>query len=54
MIIAETLLSTVPGWATPLPTKFLSVNLPYLIVPVLLAIRMRNPMPFGEPSRRFV
>jgi len=47
MIIAEELWSPVPGWRTPRPGKFLALNLPYLVVPVLLAVRMRHPFPFG-------
>jgi hypothetical protein len=47
MIIAEELFSTVPGWRTPRPGKFLALNLPYLLVPMLLAFRMRHPFPFG-------
>jgi hypothetical protein len=47
MIIAEELWSSVPGWRTPEPAKFLALNLPYLVVPVILAIRMRHPFPFG-------
>lgn len=47
MIIAEELWSPVPGWATPQPERFLALNLPYLIVPLLLAWRMRHPFPFG-------
>jgi hypothetical protein len=47
MIIAEELWSPVPGWRTPRPGKFLALNLPYLVFPVLLAIRMWHPFPFG-------
>ena len=54
MIFAEELASPVPGWATPKPGKFLAFNLPYLIVPILLAIRMRNPNPFGERRPRYL
>jgi hypothetical protein len=32
------------------PAKFLAFNLPYLIVPLLLLVRMRKPQPF---ARRF-
>lgn len=46
LIFAEELWSTVPGWRTPAPARFLAMNAPYLIVPVLLAIRMRRPQPF--------
>ena len=47
MIIAEELWSPVPGWASPQPAQFLALNLPYLVVPLLLALRMRHPFPFG-------
>jgi hypothetical protein len=47
MIIAEELWSPIPEWRTPRPGKFLALNLPYLIVPLLLAVRMRHPFPFG-------
>ena len=48
MIFAEELYSTVPGWATQMPGKFLQYNLPYLIVPILVGIRMARPHPFGR------
>jgi hypothetical protein len=32
------------------PTKFLAFNLPYVLIPILLLIRMRKPLPF---QRRF-
>ena len=35
-----------PQWRCQDPAKFLSFNLPYVIVPILLLIRMRKPMPF--------
>jgi hypothetical protein len=35
-----------PGEATPNPAVFLAFNLPYIIVPALLLIRMRKPLPF--------
>jgi hypothetical protein len=35
-----------PEWVTPRPGKFLAFNLPYVIVPLLLLIRMRKPDPF--------
>lgn len=34
------------GQATPNPAVFLAFNLPYIIVPLLLLIRMRKPLPF--------
>jgi hypothetical protein len=39
-----------PMWRTPDPGKFLPFNLPYVLVPLLLLIRMRRPDPF---RRRF-
>jgi hypothetical protein len=39
-----------PEWRTPNPVKFLSFNLPYVLIPILLLIRMRKPMPF---TRKF-
>ncbi|MDQ1577003.1 MAG: hypothetical protein QOH55_2153 [Microbacteriaceae bacterium] len=39
-----------PQWVTPNPAKFLAFNLPYVLVPILLLIRMRGPRPF---ARRF-
>jgi hypothetical protein len=38
------------AWVTPNPVKFLAFNLPYVLVPILLLIRMRRARPF---SRRF-
>ena len=32
------------------PAKFLAFNLPYVLVPLLLLVRMRKPVPF---TRRF-
>jgi EXPERA (EXPanded EBP superfamily) len=32
------------------PLKFLAFNLPYVVIPLLLLIRMRKPLPF---TRRF-
>lgn len=32
------------------PAKFLSLNLPYVLFPLLLLVRMRKPMPF---TRKF-
>jgi hypothetical protein len=37
-------------WVTPNPVKFLAFNLPYVLIPILLLIRMRKPLPF---TRRF-
>ncbi len=39
-----------PEWRCLNPAKFLAFNLPYVIIPLLLLIRMRKPMPF---TRRF-
>ncbi|HEX3790839.1 MAG TPA: emopamil-binding family protein [Pseudonocardiaceae bacterium] len=39
-----------PATRTGNPGKFLVFNLPYVLVPLLLLIRMRRPLPF---SRRF-
>jgi hypothetical protein len=39
-----------PALRTGNPAKFLSFNLPYVLVPLLLLIRMRRPLPF---TRRF-
>src|SRR5260370_1798851 len=39
-----------PPWVTTNPAKFLAFNLPYVLVPILLLIRMRKPLPF---TRRF-
>lgn len=47
MIFAEELASPVPGWASPRPWKFAAYNLPYLVVPILTALRMWRPYPFG-------
>jgi len=47
MIFAEELWSFAPGWASPRPLKFAAYNLPYLLVPILLGVRMRHPFPFG-------
>ena len=35
-----------PQWRCQDPVKFLAFNLPYVIVPLLLLIRMRKPEPF--------
>jgi hypothetical protein len=39
-----------PEFRTQNPAKFLAFNLPYVIIPLLLLIRMRKPLPF---TRRF-
>jgi hypothetical protein len=39
-----------PSMRTGNPVKFLLFNLPYVLVPLLLLIRMRKPLPF---TRRF-
>ena len=39
-----------PEWRTLNPTKFLSFNLPYVIIPLVLLVRMRKPLPY---TRRF-
>jgi hypothetical protein len=39
-----------PEFQTQNPVKFLAFNLPYVLVPILLLIRMRKPLPF---TRRF-
>ena len=35
-----------PEYQTQNPAKFLAFNLPYVLVPLLLLIRMRKPLPF--------
>ncbi|MCU1416608.1 MAG: hypothetical protein JWP32_782 [Schumannella sp.] len=39
-----------PEFQTQNPAKFLAFNLPYVLVPLLLLIRMRKPLPF---TRKF-
>lgn len=39
-----------PEFQTQNPAKFLAFNLPYVLIPLLLLIRMRKPLPF---TRRF-
>lgn len=52
MILSEELWSHVPGWASPNAAKFLALNAPYAVVPMMLGWRMRSPFPFGgtEPG----
>ncbi|WP_395639343.1 hypothetical protein [Pseudolysinimonas sp.] len=35
-----------PEFQTQNPVKFLAFNLPYVLVPLLLLVRMRKPLPF--------
>ena len=35
-----------PQWRTPHPWSFLAYNLPYVLIPLLLIVRMRKPLPF--------
>ncbi|MBL9037242.1 MAG: DUF2781 domain-containing protein [Archangium sp.] len=35
-----------PEWRTPNPVKFLSFNTPYVLLPLVLLVRMRKPLPF--------
>jgi len=37
-------------WRTENPAKFLAFNLPYVLIPISLLVRMRKPMPF---TRKF-
>lgn len=39
-----------PEFQTGNPLKFLAFNLPYVLIPLLLLIRMRKPLPF---TRKF-
>jgi hypothetical protein len=39
-----------PEFQTQNPAKFLAFNLPYVLVPLLLLVRMRKPLPF---TRKF-
>ncbi len=39
-----------PEFQTQNPVKFLAFNLPYVLIPLLLLIRMRKPQPF---TRKF-
>ena len=38
-----------PEWRTPNPLGFLAFTLPYVLIPLLLLIRMRKPVPFTRP-----
>ena len=38
-----------PEFQTQNPAKFLAFNLPYVLIPLLLLIRMRKPLPFNRP-----
>ncbi len=38
-----------PEWRCQNVPKFLSYNLPYVLIPLLLLIRMRKPAPFTRP-----
>jgi|GEM_PF-2264341 len=49
MIVAEELVSNVPGWQTPEPGLFIAYNIPYLLFPIAVMARLRSPMPFGVP-----
>src|SRR5262249_45063302 len=42
MIFAEELWSFAPGWASPRPIKFAAYNLPSLLMPIVLGLRMRH------------
>ncbi len=35
-----------PQWRTPHPWSFLAFNSPYVVIPLILIIRMRKPLPF--------
>jgi len=35
-----------PQWRTPHPWSFLAFNAPYVLIPLLLIVRMRKPLPF--------
>ncbi|MDP3236180.1 MAG: emopamil-binding family protein [Myxococcales bacterium] len=35
-----------PEFRTPNPVKYLALNLPYVVMPLVLLVRMRKPMPF--------
>jgi hypothetical protein len=37
-----------PQWRTPHPWVFLAYNAPYVLIPLLLIIRMRKPLPFAR------
>lgn len=61
-VIYATMISTITGiivygveffgeadMRTGNPVKFLAFNLPYVLIPILLLIRMRKPLPFTRP-----
>lgn len=37
-----------PQWRCQNPAKFLSLNVPYVLIPILLIIRMRKELPFTK------
>ncbi len=39
-----------PEWRTPDPRTFLSFNIAYVVIPLILLVRMRKPLPF---TRKF-
>ncbi len=47
MVLAEELFSTVPAWRSPDPLRVVGMSLPWLVVPLLVAWRVRAPFPFG-------
>ncbi len=47
MVLAEEVLSTVPAWRSPAPLAVVGQSLPWLVVPLLFAWRVRHPFPFG-------
>ena len=47
MVMAEVLFSEVPGWATPMPEKYLAITVPYVMIPLAMAARMARADPFG-------
>ena len=62
-VIYATMISTITGiivfgveffgeaeLQTTNPVKFLAFNLPYVLIPIVLLVRMRRPLPF---TRRF-
>ncbi len=47
MVLAEEVLSTVPAWRSPAPLSVVGQSLSWLVVPLLVAWRVRQPFPFG-------